>query len=89
MLGWPEDGLLWRHQLAPLIDVGYRILIPDIFGFGQSSRPTELERYHSASLAPDMVQLLDYLSINTTHVIAHDYGAVTEWYMVLFHLSRG
>ena len=49
--GFPELGYSWRHQLAPLVEAGYRVAIPDMLGFGPSSQPAEIPAYDAANTA--------------------------------------
>src|SRR6202012_1378062 len=37
--GFPELGFSWRHQVGPLVDAGFRVLVPDLRGFGGSPGP--------------------------------------------------
>ena len=32
--GFPEFWFGWRHQIAPLADAGFRVLVPDQRGYG-------------------------------------------------------
>jgi pimeloyl-ACP methyl ester carboxylesterase len=38
--GWPDTGDLWRHQVSALAAAGYRVITPDLRGFGGSGKPT-------------------------------------------------
>ena len=53
--GFPELGYSWRHQLEPLVDAGYRVAIPDMLGFGSSSRPDEIEAYDVGTSPADLL----------------------------------
>src|SRR5262249_9410691 len=37
--GWPDSAYLWRHQIPFLTQHGFRVIAPDMRGFGRSSRP--------------------------------------------------
>lgn len=37
--GIPYLWYLWRHQIRPLAGAGYRVVAPDLRGFGQSDAP--------------------------------------------------
>lgn len=80
--GWPDDGDLWRNQVPALVDGGYRVLAPDLLGFGQSERDPDVGRYTGASLAADLLLMLKKMGIARCHLVAHDWGAVVGWEMV-------
>lgn len=77
--GFPDSLHLWRHQVPVLADAGFRVVAPDLPGFGESSRPTDVERYHLLRLLGDMTGLLDALGIAHAHVVGHDWGAALAW----------
>ncbi len=79
--GWPDDGRLWRHQVAPLAAAGYRVLAPDLLGFGESDWCAELERYSAPALAEDILSLARARCDGPLHLVAHDWGAVVGWEM--------
>ena len=35
--GWPESWYSWRNQIEPFKKAGYKVIIPDIRGYGRSS----------------------------------------------------
>src|ERR1700693_6464287 len=39
--GWPDSANLWRHQVPFLVANGFRVLTPDLRGFGRSDRPAD------------------------------------------------
>ena len=77
--GWPDTALLWRHQVPALAADHYRVLAPDLRGFGGSSRPAEVEAYVAPRMVGDVVGLLDHLSIERAHLVGHDWGAAISW----------
>jgi pimeloyl-ACP methyl ester carboxylesterase len=86
--GWPDDGTVWRRQVPALEKNGYRVICPDLLGYGQSGKPDALERYTFEALAADIVDLLDGLGVGETHLVAHDYGAVLGWDLATAHPNR-
>ena len=32
--GWPEHAFSWRHQIQPLVDAGYHVIVPNQRGYG-------------------------------------------------------
>jgi pimeloyl-ACP methyl ester carboxylesterase len=77
--GWPDTARLWRHQVPALVEAGYRVIAPDLRGFGGSGKPAEVEAYTSARLAGDVTGLLDHLAIERAHLVGHDWGAAVAW----------
>ena len=43
--GFPEFWFGWRHQIAPLADAGFRMLVPDQRGYGLSDKPEAVTAY--------------------------------------------
>jgi pimeloyl-ACP methyl ester carboxylesterase len=77
--GWPDTGELWRHQVPALTAAGYRTIVPDLRGFGASSKPTDPADYAAPVILGDVVGLLDALGLARVHLVGHDWGAAIAW----------
>jgi pimeloyl-ACP methyl ester carboxylesterase len=86
--GFPELWYSWRHQLGPLAEAGYRVLAPDLRGYGDSARPKEVAAYGSDSLTGDLCGLLDHFGYDTAAFVGHDWGALVLWEMARLHPGR-
>jgi pimeloyl-ACP methyl ester carboxylesterase len=86
--GFPELAFSWRHQLPALVDAGYRVVAPDMRGFGGSSAPKEVEAYDVVSLCGDMCGLLDVLGERDAVFVGHDWGASLVWSLATLHPER-
>jgi pimeloyl-ACP methyl ester carboxylesterase len=88
--GFPDRATLWRAQIPALADAGYRVVAPDLRGFGDSDRPDGVEHYGMRHLVGDVVALLDALGIGRTALAGHDWGAGLGWSltMVTDRISR-
>jgi len=86
--GFPELGYSWRHQVPALVEAGYRVVVPDLRGFGRSSRPLAVEAYDVLALTGDLVGLLDRLGEEDAVFVGHDWGAATVWGMAQIHPQR-
>ncbi|MDF0479934.1 alpha/beta hydrolase [Vagococcus sp. PNs007] len=86
--GWPEHAYSWRHQVAPLVEAGYHVIIPNQRGYGQSSCPKEVTAYDIEHLTNDLVALLDYYNYEDAIFMGHDWGASVVWSMALLHPTR-
>lgn len=81
--GWPDSARLWRNQIPGLVDGGYRVLAPDLRGFGRSAQPGEVEAYHLRCLAADVAAILDDAHLARAHVVGHDFGSALAWYVAI------
>jgi pimeloyl-ACP methyl ester carboxylesterase len=86
--GFPELAYSWRHQIPALAQAGYRVIAPDMRGFGKSSVPGEVEAYDIASLGGDMCGLLDAAGEQQAIFIGHDWGASLVWQLAWMHPER-
>lgn len=77
--GWPDSAYLWRHQVPTLVDAGYRVLVPDQRGFGESDRPNDVSDYHLLFAVQDALAVLDDTGIGSAHVVGHDWGGAVAW----------
>lgn len=73
--GFPESWNSWRHQLLSLAAEGYRVVAPDLRGYGQTERPEALEAYDIFQLTGDIVGLVNALQGAPAVVVGHDWGA--------------
>ncbi|AOS61967.1 alpha/beta fold hydrolase [Actinoalloteichus hymeniacidonis] len=85
--GFPDSHHLWRNQIPALVDAGYRVIAPDLRGFGESSKPQEIEAYSLRTIINDLVALTQALDIQKAHVVGHDWGAAVAW-MYAFLMPR-
>ena len=87
--GFPECWYSWRHQIAPLVQAGYRIAIPDVRGYGGSDCPTSVTAYDMQTLTNDMAALAKRLSPeHPSIIIGHDWGAPIAWNSALLHANQ-
>jgi pimeloyl-ACP methyl ester carboxylesterase len=59
--GFPLDSRMWRPQIAALSGAGYRVICPDLTGFGTSPGPAG--SLSMASYADAVIGLIDKLGI--------------------------
>lgn len=80
--GFPDHAGTWR-LLADLLAPQYRLIMPDLRGYGLSSRPAEVAGYRTDLLVDDLVGLLDNLGLERVYLCGHDWGGV-----LAFELAR-
>ena len=86
--GFPGLAYTWRHQIPALAAAGYRVIVPDLRGYGQSDLPNAVEDYDLAHLLGDLLGLLDALEVESAVFMGHDWGGLLAWQMPLFHPKR-
>lgn len=82
--GFPELGWSWRHQVPALAEAGYRAIVPDQRGYGDSSRPEAIDDYAIFHLVGDVVTLVEEVAGGPAVVVGHDWGSMVAWHAALF-----
>ena len=77
--GFPDTGRLWRHQIPALVDGGFRVIVPDLRGYGRSDKPAGVDDYNLLHVAADIGAVLDAAEVERAHVVGHDWGAALAW----------
>jgi len=86
--GFPEFWYGWRHQIEPLADAGFRVLVPDQRGYNLSARPREVGAYDLDLLAADILGLAEGVGRRRFSVVGHDWGASVGWWIATRHADR-
>ena len=76
--GFPESHRTWRG-LVPLLEDGFRLVMPDQRGFAASDRPQEVEAYQADTLIDDIFALAEALAIESFALVGHDWGGAISW----------
>ncbi|MFA5120622.1 alpha/beta fold hydrolase [Zavarzinia sp.] len=79
--GFPDSHRLWRNQVPALVAAGFKVIAPDMRGFGLSDAPADEAAYRLPLLVGDLVALLDALEIPVCDLVGHDWGAVVCWHL--------
>lgn len=86
--GFPEFWYGWERQIAPLVEAGYRVIVPDQRGYNLSDKPEGVNSYRVTELVADVIGLIDALGYDKVRLGAHDWGAVVAWYVALWYPER-
>lgn len=88
--GFPELAFSWRHVMPGLASAGFRVLAPDLRGYGRTSfHPiafsADFQKFGMLGLARHVVGLLARLGIARTRaVVGHDFGSpLAAWCALL------
>jgi len=84
--GWPEDGSSWRWVAPRLAAAGYRVVCPDLKGFGRSDAPRR--GYDPATLADEIAQLVQVLDGRKALLVGHDWGGAVALATAFRHPGR-
>ena len=61
--GFPDLWYGWRHQIRPWVEAGYRVIVPDMLGYGKTDMPSEASAYSTKRLCDDLAALLDHVGV--------------------------
>jgi len=86
--GFPDDRHLWRYQAGALAAAGFRVVAPELRGFGDAPRPSDPKEYGIPIVIRDVVGILDALGIGRVQLVAHDWGAAVGWRLAADHSDR-
>ena len=74
--GQPSWSYLYRHMIPPLAAAGYRVVAPDLVGFGKSDKPLE-QSDHSYQMHIDlMTDLVRRLDLKRITFFGQDWGGL-------------
>jgi pimeloyl-ACP methyl ester carboxylesterase len=73
--GFPYLWYMWRRQIPALAGAGFRVVVPDQRGFGQTDRPESIEAYDISQSVGDIVGLMTALGETSAVIVGHDLGA--------------
>ena len=74
--GQPAWSYLYRKMIPILVDNGYRIIAPDLMGFGKSDKPTKRENYTYANHVGWVKELLEALNLTDITFFGQDWGGL-------------
>jgi haloacetate dehalogenase len=85
--GFPQSHVLW-HRVAPALAKDHTVVVADLRGYGDSSRPPagdDHAGYSFRAMAADQVALMRKLGHERFAVVGHDRGARVTHRMALDH----
>ena len=88
--GYPQTHVMW-HKIAPRLAEDFSLVIPDLRGYGDSSKPPDGDNhfgYSKRATAQDQVEVMDRLGFKQFAVAGHDRGGRVAHRMALDHPER-
>jgi pimeloyl-ACP methyl ester carboxylesterase len=87
--GTPASSLIWRNVVPHLTRAGYKAHVFDLLGYGLSERPWDPDIDTSITgQVPILEGLLDHWGLETTHLVAHDFGGGVAQRFAVFSPER-
>ncbi|HYG73004.1 MAG TPA: alpha/beta hydrolase, partial [Actinomycetota bacterium] len=83
--GHPETGAMW-HLVAPRLAERFSVVVPDLRGYGASSKPPttpDHEPYSKRAFGRDLLEVMARLGFERFGVAGHDRGGRTAYRMAL------
>ena len=74
--GEPSWSFLYRKMIPVLVDGGYRVVVPDLIGFGRSDKPSAQDDYTYAKHIVWTQALLDHLELKDINLFIQDWGGL-------------
>lgn len=53
----------WRYQIGAWVRQGFRVVVPDMLGYGGTDKPADPSEYSTKKLCADLAALLNFLAI--------------------------
>ena len=76
MHGEPSWSFLYRHMIPILIDAGFRIIAPDLVGFGRSDKPTEQSDHSYRKHVEWLTKVVILLNLKNITLYCQDWGSL-------------
>ena len=81
--GFPENWYTWRKQIKPLVEAGYRVVVPDQRGYNLSDKPDGIHAYSTDALATDIRELVHTFERERAVIVGHDWGGIVAWRLAM------
>jgi pimeloyl-ACP methyl ester carboxylesterase len=85
--GYPDIAQTWTHQIHALAAAGYRAVAPNLRGYPPTEVPED-GYYDAATLANDVIGLIDELAGEPSYYVGHDWGAAIGYRTVAAYQDR-
>ncbi len=72
--GNPTWSYLYRHMIGPVVQAGYRVIAPDMIGFGKSDKPASRDAYSLDRFVRWMRAFVEGLDLSGITLVCQDWG---------------
>jgi len=74
--GEPSWSYLYRHMIPHFAGAGYRVVAPDLFGFGRSDKPTDDAAYSFSFHRNTLMRVIERLDLRNITLVVQDWGGL-------------
>jgi pimeloyl-ACP methyl ester carboxylesterase len=85
--GFTASNFVWKDVLLPVARAGYRVIAPDLIGFGFSGKP-ESGEYTIEAQARMITALMNHLGIESATIVGSSYGGAVAATCALDYTER-
>ena len=86
--GFPDGAELWQFIVPHLLPLKNKIIVPDLLGYGGTSKPADYKQFEISAMCQDVIEILKAEGVTedgTVLPIGHDWGA---YYAQRFYMSH-
>ena len=76
MHGEPSWSFLYRKMIRPVVEAGYRVLAPDLIGFGKSDKPTSKSDFTYQRHIAWTREWFEAMGLNNVVLVCQDWGSL-------------
>jgi pimeloyl-ACP methyl ester carboxylesterase len=80
--GVPTSSWLYRKMIPLLVNEGYRVIAPDLLGYGNSDKPKGYDLYRPEKMGSYLSELMSSIGIQKWTHLCHDAGGLWTWEML-------
>ena len=86
--GEPTWSYLYRKMIPPVVAAGYRVVAPDLIGFGKSDKPAAMADYSYQRHVDWVLGLIEGLDLSDITLFCQDWGSLLGLRIAAEHDSR-
>lgn len=86
--GEPSWSYLYRKMIPLFVGAGYRVVAPDLIGFGRSDKYTEADEYSFHMHYNTVVGFIEALDLQEITLVCHDWGGLIGLTVAAQHPQR-
>jgi haloalkane dehalogenase len=76
MHGEPSWSYLYRKMIPPLVNEGFRVIVPDLIGFGKSDKPSSIKEYSHTRHVNLTLEFVRRLDLKDVTLFCQDWGGL-------------